>query len=219
MRPVVRSQERFLIVHAGSLSESEDWRRSPEGLFEALQHLCDADAELRRRLTLAFTGRLPQRYRQLVETYGLGDIVEETGHLPREAFGDLLRSADLLLAINYDGAATLIPGKIYEYWMVGQAPILLLSCPGAAESLLVRHGIGTAVEPYDVAGIEHAILQVYRSKLAGHPVRTGTDGIERYERRALTRTLAETLSSLVGDGWAQAQTATALEPAAGRKDL
>jgi glycosyltransferase involved in cell wall biosynthesis len=205
-QPALQSTaDRFVIVHAGSLSESEDWRRSPEGFFEAIQRLCDSEPGLVDRLTLAFTGQLPERFREMAATYGLAELVEELGHLPREAFVQLLKSADLLLAINYDGAATLVPGKIYEYWMVGRAPILLLSCAGAAGTLLARHSLGMAVEPYDVDAIEQAVLDVYRRKAANDPLRISTEGIERYERRALTQVLAGMLADLSGEPRFEAQ--------------
>jgi glycosyltransferase involved in cell wall biosynthesis len=208
------SDDRFVIVHAGSLSESEDWRRSPQGFFEAIQHLCESEPGLREKLTLAFTGQLPERFRQMAEGYGLAGAVREMGHLPREGFVALLKSADLLLAINYDGAATLIPGKIYEYWMVGRAPILLLSCPGAAESLVSRHKLGMTMQPYDVQGIEQAVRETYRRKVAGDPLRISTEGIAQYERRALTHVLAKTLVDLSGEQGHRVRAARAAERAA-----
>lgn len=210
-----RSDERFVIVHAGSLSESEEWRRSPEGFFEAIGRLHKSEPGFRDKLTLAFTGQLPERFRKMAETYGLADVIEEMGHLPREDFVELLKSADLLLAINYDGAATLIPGKIYEYWMVGQAPILLLSCSGAAENLLERHELGMAVEPYDVPAIERAVQDVYRKKASNDPLHITTEGIEQYERRTLARVLADVLTETAGGPRPEVEPGTAVEPVVG----
>jgi glycosyltransferase involved in cell wall biosynthesis len=184
--------------------------------------LCNREPGLQDRLTLAFTGQLPERFRQMAARYGLSAQVQEMGHLPREAFVALLKSADLLLAINYDGAATLIPGKIYEYWMVGRAPILLLSCPGAAEGLLGRHEIGTTVDPYDVASIKNAVLDIYRRKASGQPLHITTEGIEQYERRFLTRVLAEALDELSGTQGLRAPAGKAVktvaEPVSARDD-
>jgi glycosyltransferase involved in cell wall biosynthesis len=188
----------FTIVHAGLLCESEIWRRSPEAFFQALCRLRQQYPDLAANLAMAFTGHLPEAYKRMVEGMGLSGVVKEMGHLPREEFVRLLKAADLLLAINYDGFSTLIPGKIYEYWAVGGPPILLLSCQGAAQSLVEKHELGIVVRPDDVEAIESAVLQACRQREAGHFPRISTEGIEQYDRKVLTRKLAQTLSTVLG---------------------
>ncbi len=104
-----------------------------------------------------------------------------------------MRSAALLLAINYEGFSTLIPGKLYEYWATGGPPILLLSCPGAAQELVEREGLGIVAPHDDATAIERAVREVYRRSAAGAPLRISTAGIEKYDRRVLARHLAEVL--------------------------
>jgi glycosyltransferase involved in cell wall biosynthesis len=127
---------------------------------------------------------------------GLTDIIEETGHLPRDQFIQLLQDADILLAINSSDWSTIIPGKIYEYWAVGGAPILLLTSPGAAESLVTGHDLGSVVRPDDTEAIERAVSTVYQKWEEGKPVTISTAGIERYDRRALTEDLAHVLEAV-----------------------
>jgi glycosyltransferase involved in cell wall biosynthesis len=188
----------FTIVHAGLVCESEIWRRSPETFFQALCRLRQQYPDLAANLTMAFTGHLPEAYKRMVKGIGLSGVVKEMGHLPREEFVRLLKAADLLLAINYDGFSTLIPGKIYEYWAVGGPPILLLSCQGAAQSLVEKHNLGIVARPDDVEAIESAVLQAYRQREAGNSPQISTEGIERYDRKALTGELAQVLSTAVG---------------------
>jgi glycosyltransferase involved in cell wall biosynthesis len=185
----------FTIVHAGSLTDSKTWGRSPEGLFQAIRQLLQQHPEMAEKLTLVFAGDLPERNRRTVEEMHLSGVVRELGYLSHEAVLRLMASADLLLAINYEGWSTLIPGKIYEYWAVGGPPILLLSCPGAAAGFVERHGLGLTVDPYDVTGIREAILKVYRQRETVAPLRLSTAGIEPYDRQALTRDLAQVLST------------------------
>jgi glycosyltransferase involved in cell wall biosynthesis len=185
---------KFTIVHAGSLNISKYWGRSPAGLFQAVHYILQQQPELAEKLTLVFAGDLPEGDCRLVEEMGLSDVVERLGHLPHEEVLRLTKSADLLVAINYEGWSTLIPGKIYEYWAVGGPPILLLSCPGAASSFVERHGLGFTVEPSDVAGIQRAILTVYRQSKTAAPLRVSTAGIEAYDRQALTRKLSQVFS-------------------------
>jgi glycosyltransferase involved in cell wall biosynthesis len=187
---------KFTVLHAGSLNDSNNWTRTPTALFQAVQHILQEQPELAEKLTLAFTGSLPERQRQLVKEMGLSGVVKELGFLPRDKFLRLLHASDMLVVINYEGFATLIPGKIYEYWAVGGPPILLLSCPGAASSFVEWHGLGITVDHSDVAGIQEAILTVYRQRKTAAPLRLSTAGIEAYDRQALTRQLAQLLSTV-----------------------
>jgi glycosyltransferase involved in cell wall biosynthesis len=152
--------------------------------------------ELVEKLTLAFTGLLPESQRRLVNEMGLSDVVKELGFLPLDDLLRLMNTSDMLLAINYEGFSTLIPGKIYEYWAVGGPLILLLSCPGAAASFVEQHSLGFTVDPSDVNGIQQAILTVYDRSKTVAPLRVSTAGIEAYDRQELTRKLAQILNDL-----------------------
>jgi glycosyltransferase involved in cell wall biosynthesis len=188
---------RFTMLHAGTLTDAKHFARSSAPLFQALHSILKREPRLVEDLNLAFTGFLPANQRSLVGQLGLSGIVTELGFLPRAEFLRLMHESDLLVVINYGGFATLIPGKLYEYWAVGGPPILLLSCPGAAASLVEHYSLGVTVEPSDVVGIEDTILRGYRQKKSGLPIRIKTAGIERYDRKALTAQLAQILSGVV----------------------
>jgi glycosyltransferase involved in cell wall biosynthesis len=185
----------FTIMHAGLLSVAEDWKRSPQPFFTALAALSTGDAGNGHipGLQATFTGQLPEAYRDLVGAMGLGDRVRELGYLPLDEYHTAMARADLLLAINYDGWSTIIPGKIYDYWAVGGPPILLLSCHGAAEWLVNKHNLGSTVDPTDAEAIAKAIWTFYRAHQQGTPVRISRQGIETYDRRALAVRLAHVL--------------------------
>src|SRR6185437_14825600 len=101
----------------------------PEGLFQAVQDLIRTNPELSDRLSLVFAGGLPEAQRRRAEAMGLSAVVKATGHLPHDEVLRLIRSADLLVALNFENWPTIIPAKIYEYWAVGGPPVLLLNCP------------------------------------------------------------------------------------------
>jgi glycosyltransferase involved in cell wall biosynthesis len=195
MREAPRNSK-FTIVHGGWLNDSKSWTRSPAALFQAVHHILQSQPELAEKLTLAFTGFLPERQRHLVKEMGLSGVVKELGFLPRDEFLRLLAASGMLLVINYEGFSTLIPGKIYEYWAIGGPPILLLSCPGAAANLVEQHSLGLTVDPGDVAGIQQAILRLYCQSNTTAPLRVSTAGIEAYDRQALTYKLAQVLSGI-----------------------
>ena len=194
--PAPLGNARFTIVHAGALNDTKPWRRNVAGLFQALQKLLREEPALSQKLALVFAGGLPETQQRVAHDMGLSGVIQELGHLPHAEVLDVLKSADLLLAINYENWSTIIPAKIYEYWAIGGPPILLLSCPGAAAELVTQHRLGFTVEPFDSDGIYRAILNVYRQSRTAAPLRVSTDGIASYDRQALTRKLAQVLSTI-----------------------
>jgi glycosyltransferase involved in cell wall biosynthesis len=190
----VRSSLKFTIVHAGSLNDSKNWTREPTALFKAIHQLIQKEPGMEDKLALLFVGDFPERHRKMALEMGLSSVIKGVGHLPHEEVLQLIQSADLLLAMNYDGFSTLIPGKIYEYWAIGGPPILLLSCPGAAAAFIERYKLGFTVDPSDVDAIIRVVITTYlQSKTAPCP-RLCTAGIEAFDRRALTQKLAQVLS-------------------------
>jgi glycosyltransferase involved in cell wall biosynthesis len=191
--PILKNHK-FTMLHTGSLNDSNQWTRRPEALFYAIHQLIQQQPDMVERISLTFTGSLPERHKMLVKELGLSAVVKELGFLPHEECLSQMKMSDLLLVINYDGFATLIPGKIYEYWAVGKQPILLLSYPGAAVDFVKQHQLGFTVDPYDTEGVQKAIQFVYHQSKTDSPVRIKLDGIDAYDRRSLTRQLAEVLS-------------------------
>jgi glycosyltransferase involved in cell wall biosynthesis len=161
---------KFTILHAGSLNDSKNWKRSSTTFFQAVRRLLEQQPALAAKLCLAFAGDFPVGHRRLAEEMGLSGLIKEWGHVPHGEVLRLIQAADLLLAMNFEGGfATLIPGKIYEYWAVGGPPILLLSCPGAASALVEKYELGIAVDPDDIEQIGQAILDTYQRYEAGNP--------------------------------------------------
>lgn len=192
-QPVPRSTA-FTVVHAGAMTDADSWMRNPAGLFQAVQTLLREVPALSERLTIVFAGGLPEGQRLLADNMGLSGVIMETRYLPHDKALRVMKSADLLLAINYGDWSTIIPAKIYEYWAIGGPPILLLSCPGAAVNFVRQHNLGFTVDPSDADGIYRVILSVYRQSTTAAPLRISTNGMELYDRKALTRRLAQILS-------------------------
>ena len=187
---------KFTILHAGSLNVSTVWGRSPMGLFKAIQNLLQTQPEAAGNLEFIFAGDLPDEFKRLADEMRISEVIRSVGHIPHDEVLRLTKSADLLLAINYDGWETLIPGKIYEYWAVGGSPILLLSCPGAATDFIHQHKLGFAIEPYDADGISRVIVDVYQQWKKGTPLKIDPNGIEAFDRKSLAGQLAKVLSSV-----------------------
>jgi glycosyltransferase involved in cell wall biosynthesis len=184
-----RRNSKFTIVHAGSMNVSKFWGRSPETLFQVIHQMLLQEPDLAEKVTLVFAGEIPEEHRRLAEEMGVSGVFKGLGHLPHGEVLRLIKSADLLLAMNYEGWSTLIPGKIYEYWAIGGPPILLLSCRGAASELIEKYGIGMCVDTDDVKGIAGAIYNSLRKYESGESSRISCAGIESFDRKTLTTQL------------------------------
>lgn len=188
---------KFTILHAGSLNVSTVWGRSPMGLFEAIQNLLQTQPGIAENLEFIFAGDLPDEFKRLANEMGISKVIRSIGHVPHNEALRLINSAELLLAINYDGWETLIPGKVYEYWAVGRSPILLLSCPGAAADLIMQRKLGFTAEPNDANEISRIIFDVYQQWKKGTPLKIDSNGVEAFDRKSLAGQLAQVLSSVL----------------------
>ena len=172
-----RSDDRFRIVHSGSLHTHLGRRlhhrrlafrggmaarvdvrtRSHAYLLEALAGLPQAIAA---PIELHLAGVLSADDAAVTAASGAAGMVRAHGYLPHRDAVALVRSADLLfLPMHHlpDGEeATIVPGKTYEYLASGR-PILAAVPPGDAAHLVRASGRGTVCAPDDVAGMRRAV--------------------------------------------------------------
>ncbi|MFS8641041.1 MAG: glycosyltransferase family 4 protein, partial [Symbiobacteriaceae bacterium] len=180
--------------------------RHPRHLLRAVRELIDSGEIDRERVRLRFAGVFDypgySENADAVRDLGLEDVVEVLGHVPHRRALALLKGADVLLLINDvhpDFGTTFIPGKLFEYMAV-QRPILAMSLPGEAASIIQRFGLGEVVPPEDVAAIKEAVRRFYRRWQAGElqePRPLPAEAYRLYERREQARALAELLDELV----------------------
>jgi glycosyltransferase involved in cell wall biosynthesis len=215
-----RDDDRFRIVHAGFVHTRSGSRhrramvtrqllggavrgldigtRSHVYLLAALERVLDARPELRGRIEVHLAGILSPQDR---EVPGFGSV-EAHGYLPHTETVALLRSADLLFLPMHDlpdgVRARIVPGKTYEYLAAGP-PILAAVPDGDARDLLVAAGHAEVTRPDDVVAMAASIsAAVDRWLEGGPPPKARAEVVERYERRAQSRRLAEVFDELLG---------------------
>ncbi|MBE3595550.1 MAG: glycosyltransferase [Hydrogenibacillus sp.] len=124
-------------AHTGILYE----KRHPRAFFQALRALMDEGAIDARSLKLEFAGMFdpPGRddNRRMIRTLGLETAFVDHGHLPYFEALSLLARATVLLIVGdlHPRAGDYIPGKLYDYMMVGR-PIFALLRPGEAADII-----------------------------------------------------------------------------------
>lgn len=178
--------DRFSLVHIGSMSATRDL----PGLWKALAAIGQQDPAFRERFVLRFVGPVDHSVVESATAAGLGDHIERMGRVSHaEAMHQMQRARVLLLPINdTPNSAGILPGKLYEYLSVGR-PILAVG-PSTADVTRVL-GDAHPVFPYAPDPAHHTRIRALFDRTTPF---TG-QGIERFDRRELARSMATLLSS------------------------
>ncbi|MGH3004343.1 MAG: glycosyltransferase family 4 protein [Gaiellaceae bacterium] len=221
--PPPRQDNAFRIVHAGYLhtdlglaqqltgrlrrmlggdeGQVDHLARSHVFLLRALDRLFRLRPELAERVELHLAGVISPPDRAAVQTeLRRPDVVKTPGYLTHSETIGLLRSADLLFlpmhGLPPGRRARIVPGKTYEY-LAAQRPILAAVPDGDARDLLER-ARALLCRPADVDGLTEALSrQLDRAASAEDSVARPGDFLKRFERRNLTRELADVFDEVI----------------------
>ncbi len=183
-----QGERRMRITYAGVFWED----RVPDFFLRALHDLFAEKPRLRGRVEAVFAGKFRDENLKLVSKLGLQDTVRVLGYLPhRDCVSELCASDVLWMTVGDDFGS---PGKVYEY-IGARKPILGLVPDGYLRSTILEAG-GMTTAPDDVPAIKNAIEEL----IALHEKRQlrgpRSDVVEKYDRRALTGSLAKLFESL-----------------------
>ncbi len=186
-----------LIVYTGSLYRSQ---RSPEPLFEALAQAKKA-GHVELNLHVAFAGGNVDNLLQLIEQYGVNDLVNWYGPISYQQALSLQQMADVLLFIEsglpeHRGNVT---GKLFEYIRTGK-PVWALGITEQTESWQILEKTGKACLLNSSEKIRKACIN-----LEAHPGKGGTktqavekqQGILQFSRKNLAQDLLEKLQLVI----------------------
>ena len=216
--PPARADRSFAIVHTGDLHTGFGLRhrrrrqlqrfvggavegvdiltRSHVFLLKAIEDVRRRRRDLRDVLELHLVGALDSSDRDAIES----DAVHLHGYVNHAEAVKLMRTADLLFLPMHDlppgRRATIVPGKTYEY-LAARRPVLAAIPDGDARDLLERAGSAVLTRPDDTAAMAAAIEEAADRKARGTPPPApDEDLLAAYERRALTKRLAELLDQV-----------------------
>jgi glycosyltransferase involved in cell wall biosynthesis len=125
-----------------------------------------------------------------------------TGYVPHAQAIREMGLADVLLLYEPPGSLA-TTGKIFEYLASGRPVLCVAPSGNGATRLVTELGAGPVVEPEDAAGIERAIVKLYRGWLdEGLPSRPEVTAatFERYSRHRLAGRLADVLDDAAVSG-------------------
>ncbi len=186
--------ERFTVVYTGSMYG----RRNPKTFLQAVEELTAEGVVDPSKIRLSFIGRFGAEVKEMLEATSLRDALEVVPYLPHgESVKRLLQADTLLLVVDESKeSAEIVPGKVFEY-LGARRPIIALAEEGAVAELLRETNAGRVAHNQDIPAIKRAFIEQYQNFLNHQSSFTpNEEAVRRYDRREITRRLAELLDYL-----------------------
>ncbi|WP_223034291.1 glycosyltransferase family 4 protein [Hanstruepera marina] len=179
---------KFSLAHIGSLLSE----RNPEVLWKVLKDLIDTHPGFADDFQLKLVGHVSEEVLKSLNDFGLTNYLINLGYITHKQAVVNQKNSQVLLLIEIDSPDTvsIIPGKLFEY-MVSERPILAIGPKGSdVEGILKETNTGSYFYYDNYKAIKDIILKHYLSYKEGNLQSHGI-GLQKYSRKALTKTLAE----------------------------
>jgi glycosyltransferase involved in cell wall biosynthesis len=185
---------KMLLLHSGGIFPKD---RDPEPFLKALARLQREGVVSEQTLLVRFRASgYEDRYQRMIDTLGLGKLVELAPPMPYNQAVEEMQLADALVLFQASTCNRQIPAKLYEYLYAGR-PILGVTDPaGDTGRLLARVGVP------GIALLENsdAIYAMLREKLPAIRARqyavADAAEVEKLSRRSRTAELAKVLDEI-----------------------
>ncbi|MCB9850119.1 MAG: glycosyltransferase [Phycisphaerales bacterium] len=171
--------------------------RVSEGLINGIARFGQWTKSQQQRFILRIVGAVSDSMVRRFRDAGV--TVDTVGYLPHAEAVEHMAAADALLLLVPEGrnAATLIPGKLFEY-LASQRHILLVAPPGESDAanVLAACRTGTRAE-HNTDSVFAALQKLWQQWQEGRPL-TGCDPehLEPFTRQQLAGQLADVLSKV-----------------------
>lgn len=181
---------KFTLSHIGSLLS----KRNPEILWRVLSELVRDNESFSKDFQLNFIGSISEKVLKSIKKYNLSNYIHEVGYVSHQEAIIYQKKSQLLLLIEIDSEDTkcIIPGKLFEY-MISNRPIVAMGPKGSdVEKIIKETNTGHYFNYSDYESLKRIILEHYKAfqnkTLQSHPI-----GLQKYHRKALTKSLANLL--------------------------
>lgn len=183
--------ERFSLVHVGSLLTN----RNPTLLWKVISELVQEQPDFASQCHIKLVGAVSKDVISSLDAFGLTKYTEEGGYVTHEEALQLQKSAQVLLLVEMNRPETkaIIPGKLFEYLAAGR-PILALGPEGSDIKAIIEETNTGRFFSYSEEGQIKEQLWNYFQKFSDQKLEVDSLNIEKYSRRALTKTMAQLLT-------------------------
>ena len=187
----------FTLSYIGNFKSNQNIKE----LWKALSEIVQGNQDFAQNFKLKLTGKIHPDIMESLNIFGLDEHLSTEDYVPHSVAVTRMKMASLLLfpipqAADNKGILT---GKIFEYLASG-SPLLSIGPPDGDAAKIIKEVDGGPMFDYnEKEGIKKYILKCFRKwqknsleKLCPNP-----DKVKTYNRRELTRQLAQQLNNLV----------------------
>ncbi len=191
---VVEQDGYFNITHTGLFASDGD----PEALWAALAQKCREDKEFSEMLRIRLAGKNDKAIISSIINAGLAANLRDIGYVShQDAVREQKNASVLILPLRKEPEyKATIPGKLFEY-LASRRPVLGIGQKdGAMARILESSKAGVVSDWNEYAEIYRHISNCWELFKADK-LEAGTENIEKYTRKALTRDMAALMDSLI----------------------
>ena len=191
---VVEQDGYFNITHTGLFASDGD----PEALWAALAQKCREDKEFSEMLRIRLAGKNDKAINSSIINAGLAANLRDIGYVShQDAVREQKNASVLILPLRKEPEyKATIPGKLFEY-LASRKPVLGIGQKdGAMARILESSKAGVVSDWNEYADIYRYISNCWELFKADK-LEAGTENIEKYTRKALTRDMAALMDSLI----------------------
>jgi len=191
--------DKFTIVYTGSMYG----KRNPYYLLDTVAGLVNKGTIDPAKLKFIFVGRMGGEISAYINNSLLKNSIECIEYVTHsESINYLMKADAMLLLIDEDKYSKMIlSGKVFEYLgasMITGKPVLAITGEGEASDLIHETSSGTVVPHHQPEKLAEVFLKYYNGFLENNDsYSVNKKAIKQYERRALTKKLAEVLDDTV----------------------
>ncbi len=191
---------RFTLTYTGLLYG----RRKPDNFFEALKRAIEHGSIDKSKIAVRLIGNFKADVLQAtIDSFGLRDIVFLMPYMKhRECLIELMKSdALLLIEPSGPGAEAFYTGKVFEYMNTGRPILATIPQNGAAAQLVSDTGTGLVSDFNDIENTVKNLVYLYSCWVDNTiPLSPVKSQVYKYERKELTKSLAEVLNKAIKNG-------------------
>jgi len=188
------ANDRFTVTYTGLIYGNT----SPDTVFRAVSKLVSESLADPGKIKLRFIGRFKEDvlYR-MAGKYNLTEMVEALPYMPHRKSIQNLMMSDAVLLLLGEGTEAIYTGKLMEYINTGRPILASVPAKGAAAALIAETKTGLVADCGDVETTAKNFLTLYQNWLeGGGQFQPDKQKIAQYERRELTKKLAEIFNGL-----------------------
>jgi len=186
--------KKFSITHVGMMNADRD----PKILWEVLAELMVENLDFANDLQIKLIGKVADEVKLSIKENNIEKDMVYLDYLPHSKVMEHQRSAQvLLLAVNNVAFAKgIITGKIFEYLQAKRPILAIAPADGDLAEIISNTNAGTVIGFYEKDQLKKVIVDMYQQYKRGN-LMIQSINIERYQRKNLTKQLAEVIKKLI----------------------